>query len=1118
VGEVVLTIGEWLASISMSEYMERFAENGIDISVLGNLTDQDLKDIGVLLGHRRKMLAAVAEFSDAALPAPHSQPETRAQSEAERRQLTVMFCDIVGSTALSEGLDPEDYRTVIGAYRRCCAELVERNGGFVAKFIGDGVLAYFGYPHAHELDAEHSVRAALALVETVPKLTTPASAPLQVRIGIATGLVVVGDLVSASAAEEHAVVGDTPNLAARLQALAEPGTVLISSSTRRLTGGLFDYRDLDAVALKGFAGKVSAWQPLGESAVESRFEALRVRTTQLVGRGEEIDLLLRWWEQAKRGEGKVVLLAGEPGIGKSRIAETILERLSGAPHSHLRYFCSPYHQDSPFYPFITRLERVAGFRPEDMDEERLAKLEALLGVAPNDFDEVVPLLAGLLSVPTIDRYPSLNLSPQKRKEKTLQLLLRQVEELAARQPALMVIEDAHWADPTSLELIELIVEHAPRLSLLTIVTFRPEFAAPWIGRPHVLLMSLSRLRHELSTEMITHLTGGKVLPKEITDQIIDRTDGVPLFIEELTKTVLESGLLVESGDRYEAAGPTAPIAIPTSLQASLLARLDRLAPARGVAQIAAALGRRFSYELISAVAAIPRKQLDDALAALVHSELIFQNGAGLDAEYTFKHALLQDAAYGTMLRSQRQLLHARIAKTLEDHFPEIVANQPPVLALHCAAARLTQKATVFWLKAGQQALARGAMSEAAVHLQRGLEVLAGLPDDPWRRQHELDLQIALRTAVAATKSLAAPAVGEILTRARALAEQVDQPTYLVPLFSGQWAFHRVRSEHRLALQLGEQLERIGEARNDATTQWVGRVLVGQTRLFLGELIAARTLLERCNDISDSTYHAGDSLRSEEAHLYVSMLAHLALTLAYLGYLDQARSRRDEALAQARRFPNSPTLANALAFACLLGSIIRSPDMQAHAEELFTLSTEHGFPFFLGVATTFRGASLTELGKAREGLALVEHGVAAMRASGAVISMSHALAEASVAHAKLDQPGEGLDRLAEAAQIAETTEQQIDEPEVYRLRGYLLDVALDSGAAERSYHQALAVARSQSAKLMELRASVNLAHLWRKQGKRDEARDLLATIYNWFTEGFGTPILDEAKTLLEELAQ
>jgi class 3 adenylate cyclase/tetratricopeptide (TPR) repeat protein len=1112
----VFTIEEWLASLGMSDYAQCFAENDIDVSVLRHLTDRDLKELGVSLGHRRKMLAAIIELAIVAQPPTAAPLAPQTQDGAERRQLTVMFCDLVGSTALTTKLDPEDMREVIGAYHRCCVEQISKTGGFVARYMGDGVLAYFGYPQAHEHDAERAVRAGLSLVEAVPKLKTAAGVPLQARVGIATGLVVVGDLIGEGVSQEHEVVGETPNLAARLQTLAEPGAVVISSSTRRLTGGLFDYRDLGTIALKGFGETVPAWQALGASAAESRFEALRASTTPLVGRGEEIDLLLRRWEQAKGGEGSVVLLAGEPGIGKSRIAETILERLSGEPHTRLRHFCSPHHQDTALYPSITQLERAAGFRRDDTDEQRLTKLEGVLALAAKDLREAVPLLANLLSIPTGDRYPALDLTPPKRKEKTLRALVAQVEGLAARQPVLLVVEDAHWADPTSLELFDLIVERVPSLPLLAIVTFRPEFVPPWVGRPQVTLISLNRLPRRLRAEMIAHVTGGKVLPQEITDQITDRTDGVPLFIEELTKAVVESGLLVEAGDRYVTTGPITPLAIPTSLQASLLARLDRLAPTRDVAQIAGALGRQFSHELISAVAAMPRQQLDDALAQLVNAELIFRRGTPPDAEYTFKHALVQDAAYSTLLRSRRQQIHARIAATLEDQFPDIAVTQPALLARHCAEAGLTEKAVDYWLKAGQRALARSATTEAAAQLRKGLDALDGLPDGPGRRQLELSLQLAFGSALTATKGYSSPEVGETYARARALAEQAEQinrPEYLWGVFYGQWVFHRVRGEHRLALALAEQMEKIGEARNDVAAQLMGRRSNGTTRLFLGDFVAARALLERCHGLADPA-HRGGGVPS--ADLYATMLAYLAWTLAVLGYVDQARSRLNEALSEARRLRHAHTLADVLLSAYPVERITGSPQMQRHAEELLALSTERGLPLNLGWATAYRGASLTALGQGQEGLSLITQGMAGIRATGAVTGVPSLLMMFAGAYATFGKPVDGLNCLAEAAQIIETTDERYSEAELHRLRGDLLNTTGDPSAAEQSYHQALAVAKLQNAKLFELRASISLARLWCKQDRRGEARNLLAPIYGWFTEGFDAPDLKEAKALLASL--
>ena len=688
-----------------------------------------------------------------------------------------------------------------------------------------------------------------------------------------------------------------------------------------------------------------------------------------------------------------------------------------------------------------------------------------------------------------------------------------VEGLAARQPVLLVVEDAHWADPTSLELFDLIVERASRLPLLAIVTFRPEFMPLWVGRPQVTLISLNRLPRRLRAEMIAHLTGGKVLPQEISDQITDRTDGVPLFIEELTKAVVESGLLVETGDQYVATGPVTALAIPTSLQESLLARLDRLAPTSDVAQIAAALGRQFSHELISAVAAMPRQQLDDALAQLVNAELIFRRGTPPDAEYTFKHALVQEAAYGTLLRSRRQQIHARIAATLEDKFPDIAVAQPALLARHCAEAGLAEKAVVYWLKAGQQAFARSATTEAAAHLRKGLDALDGLPDGPGRRRHELDLQLELGRALVATKGHAAPEVGESYARARALAEQIDRPEYVWRAFFGQWTFHRNRGECQLALALAEQVEKIGEARNDVAAQWVGRWASGFTRLHLGDFVAARALLERC--LADPAYCGGE-VTSVPTILLLMLPASLAMTLAYLGYIDQARSRLNEALLEARRLRHAQTLAEVLCVAGAVDGIVDLPEMQQHAEELLALSTEHGLPVFLAWATVLRGASLTELGQGQEGLSLIKQGIAGLRASGAVSGTQATLITLAWAYAMVGQPADGLNCLAEAARIIETTEERSSEAALLRLRGDLLNATGDPSAAERSYQEAIAVAKLQSAKLFELQASISLARLWCKQDRRGEARDLLAPIYSWFTEGFDTRSLKEAKALLDEL--
>ncbi len=1108
------TTAEWLISLGLPEYERRFAENGIEFDVLQHLTDQDLKDVGVLLGHRRKMLAAIAELTDAVGSSSARAPEP--QDTAERRQLSVMFCDLVGSTLLSRQLDPEDLRAIITVYHRCCTELVERNGGFVAKYMGDGILAYFGYPRASEHDAERAVRAGLAVVEAVPKLASAAGSPLQVRVGIATGLAVVGDLIGTGAALEQAVIGETPNLAARLQALAEPGAVVISASTRRLTGGLFVYLDLGAVALKGFGEEVPAWQVVGASVTQSRFEALRAATTPLVGRDEEIDLLMRQWQKAKTGEGQAVLISGEPGIGKSRIAQTIVERMSGEPHSQLRYFCSPHHQDSALYPLIVQIERMADIRREDTDDERLAKLEAAVTQGPDQLPSIVPLLADLLSIPVGDRYPPLNLTPQKRKEKTLHALLAGVERLAAKHPVLIIFEDLHWSDPTSREWLDLLIDRLPLVRVLLAVTFRPEFMPLWVARPHVTMLNLNRLPQRQRAEMIFRITNDKTLPDEIADQIIDRTDGVPLFIEELTKMVMESGILIDAGDRYTVVESVTALAIPATLQGSLLARLDRLPSTREVAQIGAALGRTFSHELISAVANLPQQQVDDALVRLERAELLFRRGSPPNAEYTFKHALVQDVAYDTLLRNRRQEIHVAIVSTLETRFGEIVATQPQLMAHHSIQGGLNEKAINYCLKAGQRATTRSAMAEAVAQLQKGLALIANLPDSRERQAHELDLQTALGPALVATRGYSAPDVGLTWARARALAEELDRSEHLVTLFYGQWAYHLVRAEHRQALELAQQLEQIGEKRNDPLALLLGHFEHGCSRLFCGDFVRARSLFEQCHGMRDPGYRA-KYLAMTGDDKYLSTLVHLGMALEHLGYVDQGRRCMTEALAEARRLNHPYTLGLVSAFACWSQMSVASLHETGRlAEQTIAVSNEQGFPFWLAIGWMYQGWSLTGLQRKPESVDLLSKGLSMYRATGAVLTTPMLLLMQAEALGWAGKPKEGLICLSEADGIVETTQERYAQADMERIYGDLHTATGDERAAEAHYQRAISVAEKQCAKVLELHASTSLARLWRDQGKHTQAHDLLAPAYEWFTEGFDTPILKGAKALLDEL--
>ena len=823
-------------------------------------------------------------------------------------------------------------------------------------------------------------------------------------------------------------------------------------------------------------------------------------------------MLLRRWSRAKTGAGQIVLLSGEAGIGKSRLTAAFLERLASEPHTHLRYFCSPQHTDSAFYPIIGQMERAAGLVHDDKPQAKLDKLDAVLAQTSTSTEDAA-LLAEMLSLAYDGRYPAQELSPEQRRQGTLEALSTQLTGLARQQPVLMIFEDAHWVDPTSLEVLGRAVDRIKTLPALLIVTFRPEFTAPWVGQSHVTSLTLNRLGEREAAAIIARLAGNKALPADVLAEIVERTDGIPLFVEEMTKAVLEAES-EGAARRMAAAVPSSALAVPASLHASLMARLDRLGPAKEVAQIGSAIGREFSHPLLAAVARKSEAELGSALERLVQAGLLSRQGMPPQASYLFKHALVQDAAYGTLLRSRRQQLHARIGATLEDQFPEIVVTQPALLAQHCAEAGLAEKAVAFWLKAGRQAMAGSAMTEAVAQLRKGLDVLTGLPDDPRRRQLELDLQLALRPALAFTKGLSAPDVGETIARARALAEQLDRPEYLVRLSFGQWAFHFGRSEHKLALSLAEQIEKSAEARNDVRTQLRGRRAHGLTRLHLGEFDAARALLDQCHGLADPAHRGIGAGLAEDP--YATTLAYLALTLAYLGYIDQSRVRLDEALSEARRLRHAQTLAGVLLYAGWFAWITCPPELGRYAEELMAISNEHRFPFHLGFATAMRGASFIALGQPSEGLRLSTEGLEALRATGTVISTPIVLMWLADAYALVGQPADGLNCLAEAARIIETTEERNSEAELYRLRGDLLNATGDQSAAERSYHQALAVAKLQSAKLLELRASISLARLWCKQGRRGEARDLLAPIYGWFTEGFDTLDLKEAKVLLEEL--
>ena len=1039
------------------------------------------------------------------------------RNAAQRRQITAMSCEAIGVSARADGAGLEDLLETIGAFQHCVSEIAGRQSGFVASRLGNTVLVLFGYPAAHEHDAERAIHAGLELCAAVRTLRPDADVAMRCRLGIATGMVIVGDFVGVGEVWDHGIVGDAPDLAVRLQVSAQPDTVTIEPTTWRLIGNLFDCRELGAIDTNSDSEPIRRWQVLGQSVVASRFEALRgSKLTPLVGRDEEIDLLLRRWARAKAGDGQIILVSGEAGLGKSRVTAAFEECLHAEPHLRLRYFCSPYHQDSALFPVIDQLGRAAGFAHDDPPASKLGKLEILLTrAAPPDED--VALLADLMSLPASERHPLPNLSPQRKKERTLEALIRHLEGLAREKPVVVVWEDAHWLDPTSQELLDLTVEHVRRLPVLLIVTFRPEFQPPWTGQPQVGMLALNRLDRRDCTTLITQIAGGKTLPDAVASQIADRTDGVPLFVEELTKSVLERGLVREENDRYVLDRPLEPLAIPATLHASLLARLDRLASARRVAQIGAAIGRQFSYPVLHAVSRLPEDELRAALAQLVASGLVFQRGIPPDAVYSFKHALVQDAAHGSLLRNARQQLHAQIAEALENHSPEITESQPELLAQHYAEAGLVEKSVVYWGKAGHRSVARSAMAEAAAQFQKGLDQLALLPDIPERRQKELEFSSALGAVLNVVKGSAAPETGQAYAHAGELWEQLGSPVEFIQVPCGQSRYHAHRGELDRAQSLAEDLLHLSRRRNDSAGLVMGHYSSGRNLMWVGSFASSRSHLETVLALYDPNSHHA-LVRQTGVHPQLAAQAALGIVLFCLGFPDQALAQSNKAIAEARRLPHPPTLAMSLGIDALLLSIIGDDiGLEQRADGLVAVATDQGFPFYRATGAIFRGWVKAKNADVAEGLSLLRAGSSAYGVTGATVWMPLYIALLAGACEIAGQIEESAARLDQALQLVERTGERWFAAELDRQRGRLLLRQGHPEAAEVLYRKALGIAREQEAKLWELRAAVSLAQLWRHQGRRADARDLLAPVYGWFTEGFATPDLKAAKALLDELA-
>jgi class 3 adenylate cyclase/predicted ATPase len=1067
-----------------------------------------------------------------AAPAVRGEPQAdrrvsgpaRPTSEAERRQLTVLFCDLVGSTQLSGQLDPEDLRAVVRAYQETAAEVIQRYEGHIAQYLGDGLLVYFGYPQAHEDDAQRAVHTGVELVEAIAGLHTRLEASygvqLAVRLGIHTGPVVVGD-IGGGGRREHLALGETPNIAARLEGLAAPNTVVISPVTARLVRQTFVLEDLGASALKGVGEPMAVWRVLGRRTPSRHDdEATPNRTPFLVGRDEELGLLRRRWEQSKEGLGQVVLLSGAAGLGKSSLVAALRAQVGREGSARLTLRCSPYHTNSALSPVIEHLQQVLQLERTDSPETKLAKLEQGLQTSRLPYEEIVPLFGALLAVPLpAARYPARSLSPQQQRQQTQDALVAWFLEEAIRQPVLAVWEDLHWADPTTLELLGLLVEQTPTAAMLHVLTFRPEFAPPWPTRSHLTPITLHRLERPQVEALIAHLAGGKALPAEVVAHIVAKTDGVPLYVEELTKMLLASDLLCADAEHYVLTGPLSTMAIPETLQDSLMARLDQLGTAKEVAQLGAVLGREFPYDMLRAVSSQDEATVQDGLARLVAAELLYQRGRPPRARYRFKHALIQDAAYASLLRSTRQQVHQQVAQLLEARFPETVETQPELVAQHYTAAGCAGQAVHYWQRAGEQASNRSAYLEAVSHFTTGLELLKTLPETPEHTQRALALHIALGAALQMTQGHAAPEVEHAYTRAYALCQQVGETPELVPVLLGLWRFYLLRSQLHTARELGETLLRLAQRADDPALAVLAPYTLGATCFWLGALLAARQHTEEGIVRYTPDQHRTLVFRMGQDP-GVACRALTAQTLWLLGYPEQALARIHEALALAHALAHPYSLAYGRSWVAMLSQWCRDvPAVSEHAEAAVALATAQGFTQWAANGTITRGWALAMQGQGEAGLAQVRQGIAAWRATGAALLVPFLCTVLAEVCDRLGHTADGLQALAEAYTLVEQHEERYWEAEVCRLRGVLLlrQPGTPQEEAETWLQRALDVARRQEAKSLELRAAMSLSRLWQQQGKHTQAYDLLAPIYGWFTEGFETADLQDAKVLLEELA-
>ena len=1035
----------------------------------------------------------------------------------ERRQLTMFFCDLVGSTILASQFDPEEWRDLMGAYYDACAKVIARFDGHIAQYLGDGLLVYFGYPRAHEDDAQRAVRAALGIIDAVGQLNSALSeqygVSLAVRLGCHTGLVVVGDEVGRTGLDDM-VLGDTPNIAARLQGVAMPNTLVIGALTHQLLGGVFECESIGTPPLKGVASPLEVYRVLYESTARTRLDALATAgLSPLIGREAELQSLEALWRRVTDGQGHVVVVSGEPGIGKSRLVKELTEHASTrhAWFTHLQ--CSPYYQHTAFYPLIDLLERVVlRFERDESPADKQSKLEGLLVETGLPLADTVPLFSTLLSVPLGAEYVSAEVPAEQQKQQTMRAMLTIPFRRAETQPVMLIVEDLHWIDPSTLEYLTMLVDEIADAPILAVFSCRPDFSSPWIDHPNVTTIEVNRLPTGAAVELTHQVAQGKSLPSQVLDEVVGKTDGVPLFIEELTKMLLESGMLEERADHYALTGPLPPLAIPNTLQDSLMARLDRLAPVKSLAQLGATLGREFSYALLHAVSPWDDAALQQGLDQLVASEFLYEDGAPPQATYRFKHALIQDAAYQSLLKSTRQQHHQRIATTLESEFPETIQTQPELLAHHYTEAGLAAHAIPYWQTAARRALERAANREAANHAARGLELLGTLPETPELAERELSLQLTLGGASGFVTGPAS--VEHVYARACELARQVGGPEELFPALSGLAHSKMVLGHMQESRALSEEFLELARREDDPLILAVGHSMLAYAAWWQGDFVDVRDHSRQSLALYNSRQQGG--VPYDQDHGIVSgYLA--ALSTWMLGHPTQAIHAMDNTLAHARELDNPNSVGISLLFLAQLCQLRREPEPATkRAEEALAVAAEHGLPALELWCLLPRGWARAQLGDVAGGIADIRAGMDRRRAFGMGAVWPWFLALIAEAHGLIGQVQEGLTALDEALDWVQRNDERLYEAEVHRIRGELLLQKGVPDEAETCFQQALTVARDQQARSWELRAATGMGRMWLQQNRIEEARALLTPVYDWFTEGFDTADLIEAKALLDQL--